>query len=154
MRTQIAVFLVASAVALSGCGDKTQRDVIQHLFEPFSLPEDKDARREFLSVVKARAGVHTNSGVVEYRFIPFMIRKDRDDLSDSMCALVHCLLRDPDHGIMSLDEEWYYSTHTWNPLLLRRRVFSLDKKTHVVEEWATETTMAEITANNRIERDR
>ncbi len=141
-KTLIVLTIHLLVFALVGCGDKTQRDVTQYLFEPFVLPRKEQARQDFLMEVKLRARVHTNSIVVEYKFIPFMIKADRNDFCDSMCALVHCILNDPDQGIMSLHEEWYYAHSSWEPpLLLRRKVIGTEEKSFVLDQFAIETVI-------------
>ncbi len=137
----ISILSFILLLSLFGCGDSTQREVIHALFKPFSLPDNSVLRKEFRAQVIERAGADPDSGIIEYKFVPLMIRETKNDFCDSICARIICLINDPNLGTLVLGEDWYYSLETIEPLLLRRRVLSEEKKDYILESWAIETKL-------------
>src|SRR5262249_54952307 len=124
--------------------DDTQRQVTNRLFAPFSEPEAADQKAAFLASYRERVGVSPDASIINYDFHPFFLRREDKDFSDSIAVFAHSIINDPKRGMLSVKEEWYYSTLQIKPLLLRRQVISMDKKKFEEEVWASDTLLKSI----------
>ena len=132
-----------------GCErDQTRRKVTTSLFGPFSIPEEPDQRSQFLAAYRERIGVTPDSTIIGYEFHPFLLRRDEKAFADAMAALVHSVVNEPKRGMLSVTEEWYYSTHQIKPLLLRRQIISLDRKEFEDEIWVSESILKRMPSTN------
>ena len=149
--TRSLLMLLALGTLVFGCNrDQTQKDITNHLFAPFSMPERADQKSQFLAAYRERIGVSPDSAIIGYTFHSFFLRKEDREFSDSIAALTHSVVNEPKRGMLSVTEQWYYSTYQSKPLLLRRTVISWDRGFED-EIWASETILKRIPANNMVQ---
>jgi len=149
-----AIFLFI-ALFLTACSkNQIQREVTAYLYEPFSTPTEPEKFKEFSKNIKLRIGVSENAEIISYEFASSFLRVNEKDFWNSIAASVEIFVKDPVMGRLSINEEWYFSTHQVTPLLLYRRVYALDLQTPenskmLYEDFATEILLERISTENR-----
>ncbi|MGJ8641483.1 MAG: hypothetical protein ACSHYA_18985 [Opitutaceae bacterium] len=148
-------FIALIAILLVGCeSDTTQADILKHLIEPFSINEQNEDKESKILNLKTRNNLSPDSTIIDYQISSKLIEMNKEDFCDSMVVLVSMIVNDPQKGMLKIDEEWYHSSHQFDPLLLRRQIFGIDQKKYIYESWAEETVMNILQSTSRSDQHR
>ena len=118
----LPIFSACLMLFLSGCQDKIQIKVLDHILEPFRVPQEQTARTDFFKEIRQRCNLPENVGIVDYDYNPILLVNDKKkEFCDSAVIVVTLLASSINGTGYVIHEEWYHAD-TLDPILLRRRV--------------------------------
>jgi len=96
---------------------------LDHVLEPFRVPQEQSVRTEFFKKVRKRCNLPDNTAIIDYDYNPIRLVNDGEkEFCDSAVIVVKLLVSSAEDANYIVHEEWYHAHTLDKPILLRRTI--------------------------------